>query len=64
MIPRLDYHNFRERHQRNPKKHLFICEKIWETKQNPDEDKNIMQLANTLRDHSLEWYMSLDVNNP
>jgi hypothetical protein len=41
------------------KKHLFICEKIWEAKQIIDEDTKLTQLAITLRDHALDWYMSL-----
>jgi hypothetical protein len=43
--------------------HLFICAKIWESKQITDEDTKIAQLAITLRDHALNWYMSLDTNN-
>jgi hypothetical protein len=43
---------------------LFICEKIWEEKQIIDEDAKLVQLAITLRDYTLEWYMSLAINNP
>jgi hypothetical protein len=43
---------------------LFICEKIWEAKQIADEDTKLAQLAVTLRDLELDWYMSLAVNNP
>jgi hypothetical protein len=43
---------------------LFICEKIWEEKQITDEDTKLAQLEITLRDHTLDWYMSLATNNP
>jgi hypothetical protein len=39
----------------DPKKHLFICEKIWEEKQITDEDTKLAQLAITLRDRALDW---------
>jgi hypothetical protein len=42
---------------------LFICANIWEEKQITDEDTKLVQLAITLRDHALDWYMSLDMNN-
>jgi hypothetical protein len=48
----------------DPEKHLFICENIWEAKQITDEDTKLSQLAITLRDHTLNWYMSLATNNP
>jgi hypothetical protein len=40
-------------------KHVFIYEKIWEAKQVTDEDTKLAQLAITLRDRALDWYMSL-----
>jgi hypothetical protein len=43
---------------------LFICEKIWEAKQITDEDTKVAQLEITFRDHALDWYMGLAVNNP
>jgi hypothetical protein len=48
----------------DPEKHLFICENIWEEKQIIDEDTKLVQLAITLRDHTLDFYMSLATNNP
>jgi hypothetical protein len=42
---------------------LFICVKIWEEKHITDEDTKLAQLAITLRDHALDWYMSLDTNS-
>jgi hypothetical protein len=42
---------------------LFICAKIWEEKQITDEDTKLVQLAITLRDRALDWYMSLDTNS-
>jgi hypothetical protein len=48
----------------DPEKHLFICENIWEVKQIIDEDTKLAQLAITLRDRALDWYMSLATNNP
>jgi hypothetical protein len=43
---------------------LFICENIWEAKKITNEDTKLAQLAITLRDHALDWYMSLATNNP
>jgi hypothetical protein len=43
---------------------LFICENIWEAKQITDEDTKVVQLEITFRDHALDWYMGLTVNNP
>jgi hypothetical protein len=48
----------------DPEKHLFIYENIWEEKQITDEDTKLAQLAITLRDRALDWYMSLAINNP
>jgi hypothetical protein len=48
----------------DPKKHLFICENIWEEKQITYEDTKLVQLAITLRDRALDRYMSLVVNIP
>jgi hypothetical protein len=42
---------------------LFICAKIWEEKHITNEDTKLAQLAIMLRDHTLDWYMSLDTNN-
>jgi hypothetical protein len=42
---------------------LFIYAKIWEAKKIIDEDTKLAQLAITLRDCTLEWYMSLDTNS-
>jgi hypothetical protein len=47
----------------DPKKHLFICEKIWEEKQITYEDMKLAQLVITLRDHALDWYISLATNS-
>jgi hypothetical protein len=47
----------------DPKKHLFICENIWEAKEITYEDTKIVQLAITLRDSTLDWYMSLAANS-
>jgi len=42
---------------------LFICAKIWEENQIIDEDTKLAQLVITLRDRTLDWYMSLDTNS-
>jgi hypothetical protein len=47
----------------DPKKHLLICENIWEEKKIIDEDNKLAQLEITLRDHTLDWYMSLATKN-
>jgi hypothetical protein len=41
----------------DPKKHMFICEKIWEAKQITDEDTKLAQLAITLRDRTPDWFI-------
>jgi hypothetical protein len=46
----------------DPKKHLLICEKIWEVKQITDEDTKLARLSITLRDSALDQYMILDAN--
>jgi hypothetical protein len=38
----------------DPKKHLFICENIWEAKQITDEDTKLEKLSITLRDCALD----------
>jgi hypothetical protein len=43
---------------------LFICENIWEEKTITDKDTKLEQLAITLRDCALDWYMSLATKNP
>jgi hypothetical protein len=48
----------------DPKKHLFICENIWEAKQIIDEDTKVAHLTITFRNHTLDWFMSLAVNSP
>jgi hypothetical protein len=42
---------------------LLICAKIWEAKKITDEDTKLAQLVITLRDHAVDWYMSLDMNS-
>jgi hypothetical protein len=61
--PTIRLPKFRGEAIEDPKKHLFICAKIWEAKQITNEDKKLAQLAITLRDCALDWYMSLDTNN-
>jgi hypothetical protein len=43
---------------------LFIHEKIFEEKQSRKEDTKLAQLVITLRDHALDWYMSVATKNP
>jgi hypothetical protein len=62
--PTIRLPEFRGEATKDPEKHLFICAKIWEEKQITDEDTKLAQLAIMLRDRALDWYMSLDVNNP
>jgi hypothetical protein len=44
-------------------KNLFICGKSWEAKQINNEDTKLAQLVITLRDHALDWHMSIDTNS-
>jgi hypothetical protein len=62
--PTIKLPEFKGEASEDPEKHLFICEKIWKEKQIIDEDTKLSQLAIMLRYHTLEWYMSLAVNNP
>jgi hypothetical protein len=39
---------------KDPEKHLFICENIWEAKQIMDEDTKVAHLAITFRNHALD----------
>jgi hypothetical protein len=61
--PTIRLPEFRGEATEDPEKHLFICAKIWEAKQITDEDTKLAQLAITLRDRALDWYMSLDTNS-
>jgi hypothetical protein len=47
----------------DPKKHLFICEKIWEAKHITDEYAKVAHLIITFRNHALDWYMGLTTNS-
>jgi hypothetical protein len=62
--PTIRLPEFKGEASEDPKKHLFIREKIWEAKQITNEYTKLAQLAITLRDHTLDWYMSLATNNP
>jgi hypothetical protein len=62
--PTIRLPEFKGETSEDPEKHLFIYEKIWEEKHITDEDTKLVQLAITLRDRVLDWYMSLAVNNP
>jgi hypothetical protein len=55
--------DFRGEATEDHENHLFICAKIWEAKQNIDEDTKLVQLEITLRDRTLDWYMSLYTNS-
>jgi hypothetical protein len=46
---------FRGDRSDDPKKHLLICEKIWESKHITHENTNVAQLEITFRDHTLEY---------
>jgi hypothetical protein len=43
--------------------YLFIYENFWEEKQITDEDNKLAELAITLIDRTLYWYMSLATNS-
>jgi hypothetical protein len=61
--PTIRLPNFKGEASEDPEKNLFICEKIWEEKQVTDEENKLAHLAITLRDHTLDWYMSLATNS-
>ena len=62
--PTIKLPEFKGEASEDPQKNLFIYEKIWEEKQITYEDTKLAELAITLRDHALNWYMSLATNNP
>jgi hypothetical protein len=45
-------------------KHMFIYKNIWESNKITNKDTKLAQLAITLRDCALDWYMSLATNSP
>jgi hypothetical protein len=62
--PTIRLPEFKGEASEDTKKHLFICEKIWEEKQITDEDTKLPKLPITLRDHALDWYISLATKHP
>jgi hypothetical protein len=61
--PTIRLPKFRGEVAEDPEKHLFICANIWEAKRSLMKTPNSVQLAITLRDRALDWYMSLDTNS-
>jgi hypothetical protein len=49
---------------KDPDKHLFVCERIWEVKRVNNEVEKVAQLEIMFRNRALDWYMSLAVKNP
>ncbi len=41
----------------DPEQHWFLCEAIWTIKQIQDDNVKLVQLATTLRERALTWYM-------
>jgi hypothetical protein len=62
--PTIRLHEFKGEASEDPKNNLFIFENIWEAKKTTYEDTKLAQLAITLRDCALDWYMSLAIKNP
>jgi hypothetical protein len=62
--PTIRLPEFKGEASEDPEKHFFICENMWEEKQITYEDTKLAQLVITLRDHALDWYMSLATSNP
>jgi hypothetical protein len=60
--PMIKLPEFQGEASKDLEKNLFICENIWKSKQIKDEDTKLTQLEIVLRDHALDWYMSLDVD--
>jgi hypothetical protein len=61
--PTIQVPEFRGEATEDLEKKLLICAKIWEEKEIADENTKLVQLAITLRDCTLNWYMSLDANS-
>jgi hypothetical protein len=61
--PTIKLLKFKGEASEDPEKHLFIYENILEAKQITNEDTKLAQLAITLRDRALDWYMSLAANS-
>jgi hypothetical protein len=62
--PTIRLPEFKGQVSEDPKNHFFICENIWEATHITEEDTKLEQLAITLRDCTLDWYMSLSIKNP
>ena len=41
----------------DPAQYWLLCEAVWTTRQNVDDDIKRIQLATTLRGRALDWYM-------
>jgi hypothetical protein len=64
LDPTIRLPKFKGEASEDTEKHLFIYENIWEVKQITYEENKLAQLAITLRDHALDFYMSLAANSP
>ena len=43
--------------EKYPEQHWFLCEAVWTIKQIQDDNTKLVQLATTLRERALTWYM-------
>lgn len=46
----------------DPRRHWFVCERMWDASDITNDDKKIAQLAGALRKRELTWYMNLIEN--
>jgi len=46
----------------DPKRHWFMCDKLWDVADITDEDKHMAQFGDTLQHRSLTWFMNYTKN--
>jgi hypothetical protein len=63
MIPLSDYQNFEEKQQKTLRSICSFVQRSGRQNMITDEDTKLAQLVIMLRDRTLDWYMSLDMNN-
>lgn len=48
--------------EEDPRRHWFICERMWDAADVIDDDKKIAQFVGALRKRELTWYMKFTEN--
>ena len=48
--------------EEDPRRHWFVCERMWDAADVTDNDKQITQFVSALRKRALMWYMNFTKN--